>query len=430
MFGKLPLLKKSITSPQNKSTSNIIYFDNRINDEGHLKIVNKYLKIKDNLKIYIYNYYPDGFTNLTHFIDETKQNKSYDLKETYKSWLYFIDFVLHSTMYTTDPSIADFFIVPQWENLYKGKNYYEDLVRPLKNATESEYYKNTAPKRNHIFIYISDDTPLSEKRIPVLLRNELKERFIRLSYSGRISGFGKFHNTKQSDSIFNFDSEHEIVVPPGVPLNCAFIPTLAFKKCERDIFYKGTMNVPNAQLERKDALNYMNKNFSLTDNPEDSLFGIHCAGYGIWTARFYNYLNMGIIPILFSDGVIMPFESFFNYKSFSLKVLGSTCDCDDKKLVNYLKYVINIYRRYSQGKDIEINIEEKEVYSRIIGLQNNIREISSWFNWKSQDPYKNPFTLIIIELSDRLNNNYICSENPIAKEEYYDLNSEKLPLYK
>lgn len=398
-------------------------------DTSKIKMINKYLDIKDKIKIYIYDFYPPGFTGLKHFIDETKKNRDYDLYETYKSWLYFIDYILQSPMYTTNPSIADFFLVPQWENLYKGKNYYRDLIIPLKNATESEYYKKTSPKRNHIFIYISDDTPLFEERIPEPLRNELKERFIRLSYSGRITGFGKFHNKSQTDSIFHFNSSDEIVVPPCIPTK--YCNPNCIKHYKDGVFYDGTLNPPHVQLERRDALHYMNKNVQMTKKAEEGLFGIHCAGYGIWTARFYNYLGLGIIPVLFSDGVIMPFESFFNYKSFSLKILGSTCDSNDQRFVHELKNACTIYRKYSQGQVQHIEIkEEKDVYDRIVNMQNNVKEISCWFDWKSQDPYKNPYTLIMIELNNRLNNTYSPTTNPIAKEEYYDLNSDNLPLYK
>jgi hypothetical protein len=55
----------------------------------------------------------------------------------------------------------------------------------------------------------------------------------------------------------------------------------------------------------------------LSEN-QDAYFGVHCAGWGIWTARLYNYLEMGIIPIIASDGVILPFEKYINYKSFTI----------------------------------------------------------------------------------------------------------------
>jgi hypothetical protein len=64
-------------------------------------------------------------------------------------------------------------------------------------------------------------------------------------------------------------------------------------------------------------------------------------------------------------------------------------------------------------------------------MQKNVKEIFDWFDWKSKIPFKNPFTLIIIELYNRYYNNYKINENNlIAKEEFYNLNNENLPLYK
>ena len=54
-------------------------------------IVDKFLSIQKNIKIYVYEYYPSGYSGLKHFINETKKNRNYDWGETYKSWLYFID---------------------------------------------------------------------------------------------------------------------------------------------------------------------------------------------------------------------------------------------------------------------------------------------------------------------------------------------------
>ena len=445
------------------------------------KIIDKFLNINSKLRIYIYDFYPSEFSSLTEFIDKTMENQNYNWGETYKSWLYFMNYLIKSPIYTNDPSIADLFLVPQWENLYKGSNYYRDLILPLKNAIESPYYLNSNPKRNHIFIYISDNTVLSEDRIPSDLRLEIQKRFICITYSGRITNFGKYHIKNQSDNIFNFDSLNEIVVPPGIPINCYSIKNPS-KFNNNDIFYSGTLNPPDIQKERKDSLNYINNNINI-NNKDNCYFGIHCAGYGIWTARFYNYLLTGIIPISFSDGVIMPFESFFNYKSFSLKILGSTCDNNDQNFVKSIKYACNICRKNSENeliinKDennenynkilkIQENIielrdwvcknneteiynkilktqeninevkdwfdyknNETEIYDRIFKMQENIIEIRDWFDWKSKIQYKNPFTLIIIELYNRFINDYKPTENPIAKEEFYNFNIENLPLYK
>jgi hypothetical protein len=372
-------------------------------------IINKYLEVTKSLKIYIYDFYPAEFRSLIEFIERTVANRNYDWGETYKSWLYFMHFLVHSPMYTTDPSIADFFLVPQWENLYKGQNFYNHLIMPLKAATQSEHFKNTTT-RNHIFIYISDDTPLYDKRIPLDLRIHLQNRFIRITYSGRITGFGKYHNSNNTESIFNFNAAHEIVVPPGIPVNY-------YKKeepnhlCKNDITYKGTLSPPKNMVERSDFLKYISSNFEIGE--ADAYFGVHCAGHGIWTARLYNYLITGVIPILCSDGVILPFERFLNYRAFSVKVLSSTYDKNEQSFVDSIKHACSQARKTSS----------------LYKMQKCAKEASEWLDWKSTTPYRNPFTLIILELYDRLMNRDITLSDPIAKEEFFTFDAH-VPLYK
>jgi hypothetical protein len=398
------------------------------------RIIRDFLEISKYFKIYIYDFYPSNFDSLENFINHTLENKNYEWGETYKSWIYFMDYLIKSNIYTNDPLKAHLFLVPQWENLNWGNNYYQDLLFNLEKAVDSKYYKNTHPKRNHIFIYTSDDTLLYDERIPENLKNHLRDRFIRITYSGRIRNFGKFHNNEQTDEIFNFDYSNEIVVPPGIPVK-NYIKKKPKKNAINNILYKGTFTPPQEQIERIDVLKYMTMNFEINDN-DDSYFGIHCAGYGIWTARFYNYLGMGVIPISFSDGVIMPFEEFFNYQSFSMKILSSSVDSNNQDFVHKIDNICNIVRKYSNDNDNdnEYSIQEKEekkIANLFFSMQKNVKEIFDWFDWKSKIPFKNPFTLIIIELYNRYYNNYKINENNlIAKEEFYNLNNENLPLYK
>lgn len=372
-------------------------------------IINRYLEVTKSLKIYIYDFYPAEFSSLIDFIDRTVANKDYDWGETYKSWLYFMHFVVHSPMYTTDPSKADFLLVPQWENLYKGRNFYNDLIMPLKKATQSEHFKNTTA-RNHIFIYISDDTPLYDGRIPLDLRIHLQTRFIRITYSGRITKFGKYHNSNSTDMFFNFNAEHEIVVPPGIPVG-HYKKSDPTKFCKNDIIYKGTLTPPKNMVERADFLKYISSNFEIGD--DDAYFGVHCAGHGIWTARLYNYLITGVIPILCSDGVILPFERFLNYRAFSVKVLSSTYDKNDQNFVGAIKNACSQARQDAS----------------LFEMQARAKEASEWLDWKSTTPYRNPLTLIILELHDRLMNRDVTVSDPIAKDEFFAFD-RGVPLYK
>ena len=312
--------------------------------------------------------------------------------------------------------------MPQYEFVYRWKNFKRDYIEPLEKAINSEHFKKSL-KRNHLIAYSSDHTVLGDFRIPNHLKDVIRERFFRISYSGRLYKFGKFHNNTVSDTMFDFNPAHEVVVPPGIPLNY-YIRKPIKRYHDNDIMYIGTLSPINKLVERRDALKYMSQNFTIKDT-DDSYFGIHCAGAGIWTARFYNYLTLGIIPICFSDGVLLPFETFFNYRSFSLKILSQTCDHNKQEFVETIKSACAATRDFTKD-----SAPENTVATRIYRMQDNVDEVADWFNWRSEKPFKNPFTLTIIELYNKVNNCFKETENPVAKEEFYDFNESDLPLYK
>lgn len=383
------------------------------------KIIELFCDCEKKMKIYIYPYFLPQYESLESFIDIVKNDKEYNWGETYKSWVYFIDRLLKSKMVTDDQNKADLFLVMQWENYFKGLKYNRDLITPLRNAISSDIYKSTNPKRNHIFIYISDNTPIFEKRIPKWIRTELNKRFIRLTHSGRIFNFGEYHSTDspklQGPRIFNFNHLEEIVMPCGIPNNELTIHTkkkLNLNERKTEFYYRGDLNPIKELTERKNFLELIKKHTNINDKLS-CLYGIHAAGYGIWTARFFNYLQLGIIPVFRSDGVIMPFERFFNYESFSIKLLANQKENDDiiKKLLTIDKTKSNI--------------------SKIL---NNIEQIKDFFNWKSTDKYKNPFTLIIIDLFEfvKLNKNEISNiskKSYIAKKQFHNLKNDLPELF-
>ena len=155
------------------------------------------------------------------------------------------------------------------------------------------------------------------------------------------------------------------------------------------------------------------KKHSDINSDTNNIYGIHAAGWGIWTARFYHYMQLGIIPIFQSDGVIMPFERFFNYESFSIKLLSNKANDD------IVKYLL----------DVDL------VNSNIQKMLNNIESVKDFFNWKSTDKFKNPFTLSVIELYDfvKINNKKsinISEKSYISKKEFYHIENELPNLYR
>jgi hypothetical protein len=371
-------------------------------------LIERFKEVSSKLKIYIYPFFPQGYTSVTHFVDSIMNSTVYDWGEIYKSWLYFTHFLVHSPMYVEDPSKADLFLVPQWENLNRSRSYRDDLIRPVLTAIMSDTYRNSGPKRNHIFIYISDDTPLSDFRIPPLIKQHFRERFIRLTYSGRIPDFGQNHRSDQP--MLQYDPENEIVVPPGIPLEYDLHKEPP-KVCANTFLYSG-WDIKQGQKERANFLKYMEGRMSPN---QDSYFGIHCAGFGIWTSRFYNYLNMGIIPVVPSDGVVLPFEKFLNYPAFSVKLLSSTYNTNNKGPIQELERVAE---RERSGAD-----------TGLFSMQKNAKEVANWFYWRSKEPFKNPFTLIILELYQFVSG-VKGLDYSIAKKEFYNVEEgAKLPLY-
>ena len=65
----------------------------------------------------------------------------------------------------------------------------------------------------------------------------------------------------------------------------------------------------------------------------------------------------------------------------------------------------------------------------LFGMQKNAKEIANWFYWRSKEPYKNPFTLIILELYQFVSGVKL-TDHPCAKREFYNIEEgAKLPLY-
>ena len=51
-----------------------------------------------------------------------------------------------------------------------------------------------------------------------------------------------------------------------------------------------------------------------------SVFFLCPEGYSPWSPRIYESLNLGSIPIIIADGIVLPFERFIPWRSFSLKL--------------------------------------------------------------------------------------------------------------
>jgi hypothetical protein len=376
-------------------------------------------RVQEALRIYVYPLTPGGPGRLRDFIAHAIHDEEHACVETYKAWAYFMARLVESPVYTEDPDEADLFLIPQWETLNKGRRYADDLVRPLEEAIASRLYAESGPGRNHLFIYNSDDSPLSEERIPAWIRDHLRHRFVRLSYSGRDSDWGQFHLDKACRAA-DFDPTDEIVVPPVVPVDCRGYRDPGAER-RHDIYYRGALRPPAGQVERSRFLDYVTS-FADVSADEDAYFGLHSAGWGIWTARLYNYLNLSIVPVISSDGVILPFERLLNYRAFTVKILAETYarKRDPSPLARLQEAARAARAAASDGADLPDGTSV--LAERLYGMQQNAKAASYWLDWRSEDRFRNPFSLVLIELYGFVDRR--CRPDirqPVARAEYWEI---------
>jgi hypothetical protein len=120
----------------------------------------------------------------------------------------------------------------------------------------------------------------------------------------------------------------------------------------------------------------------------------------------------------------MPFEKFINYKAICVKILAKTYSSEIDNPIKYIQNAIKLFRNNEND-----SFEEKEIIDSLVNMRKNIKEIANWFDWRSKNEYKNPFTLIILELFYKKNNIKTAGNSLIARQEFYDLNISNEPVY-
>ena len=118
----------------------------------------------------------------------------------------------------------------------------------------------------------------------------------------------------------------------------------------------------------------------------NSSYGVHAAGFGIWSARLYAFLIAGVVPILFSDGVVLPFERVLRYEAGIVKLLSATYVADDRAPLEVLRD-LDSDRRCADGGG-----------GRLARMERAARSLGRWLDWHSVDSLRNPHTLVVLEL--------------------------------
>eukprot|EP00966_Prymnesium_polylepis_P036180 839352-Prymnesium_polylepis.2 len=330
------------------------------------------------LRMYLYPITTSGWVSheaMSGFVDEAIANVSAApldngrSRMTYSAGLLLMRRLLTSRVRTTDAREADLFLVPQWEGLLgdfgAGLQAFRGVQPQLDLVLDSRIYSDSGPTRNHLVIYTSDATLPCDAGVVQgeIRRRALAERFVTLQYSGRVDCFGLCH-TKDACCKGCYNSSASVVVPSVIPRRQWHGPTSG--KCGSRVTPTSTFRFDlevrtrfeaTTQIERHAVVHFVRQyrvwqqqqlllpNTTergvtrsgtetavavatlalINTNRSDfrSVFGLHAAGYGTWSARLWDFMTHCVVPVIFTDGVILPFERFLQYELFSAKLLST-----------------------------------------------------------------------------------------------------------
>jgi hypothetical protein len=64
----------------------------------------------------------------------------------------------------------------------------------------------------------------------------------------------------------------------------------------------------------------------------DSVFSLCPSGWSSWSPRLFDSIMTASIPVIFADGIQLPFEALVDYRSFAVKIANGKVDTIDNHL--------------------------------------------------------------------------------------------------
>jgi len=321
------------------------------------------------VKLFMYSA-PPGF-NRSLELDYVRYRRSSHMtwKLEYALWN-----LIPRHIYTNDPEEADFFIVPNALMGHFGSwtQYLSSLLAPmLRHILNDHPYFNRSGGRDHLFVYSGDTGPMCDCNLATLL---LKEHAFMDSMVGSMLRIGYYgHRGPHSTTVENrtnancgwrdgediampmFNEYHKR--PPAMPWPAALRSSIV-----ADVHFRGSVWGPTKPLTcmtvqgavtyacsigiRYWLQRYMTRecqlpalpwpalqlpaNLKLSANrstPRCSfqsgdvtrgLYNFCPAAHACWSARFFDSIDRGHIPVVLADGIVQPFEELLDYDHFSV----------------------------------------------------------------------------------------------------------------
>ncbi len=301
----------------------------------NVRILNRKYPIKTDLKVYCYDL-PDEY-----------RSRPDELPLPSETFYAIYDF-FKNNIATTDPTEADLFFVPL--NLIQSQFRNED---PGKIINELKYLSS---KKDHILVAAGDFSQRSKKNhFGLAYKNtyDWLEKFILLALESTNDlipnqdiGIIPF-NTLVDDPYFNTNTriclysflgriKHELLPKNHVRTQLAYLENKPDVFVDTKLKYTTRRKLENNyRYATKDDFELLARNSAFTLAP---------AGYGKWTYRFFQAIQWGSIPVLFSDDYIKPFINRIPYDSFSITLPEKEISNVDKILRTISPHEIKQYQ--------------------------------------------------------------------------------------
>ena len=270
-----------------------------------------------------------------------------------------------------NPLLADYFLIPHdlycfifFHQLFVNfsnaqfkahvSNYSRNYFEPLLNTARWQFpywMMSDQPGANHIVVFVGGrNMGVLEDHVQMALQHviQLGPTGIRQDLLRRHAAVLYLH--RNLPVIYRH--AYDVVIPPFTPTE---VPTMTntknwYAKKTRFFFFAGALNHSFSSRSARPLLDMFARNrsgiwkierkaFSVmkivngymsgeeyANTIMASVFALCPEGYSPWTPRIYEAINLGSIPLLLADGIVLPFERFIPWRSFTLKMNVSNVD--------------------------------------------------------------------------------------------------------
>jgi hypothetical protein len=109
--------------------------------------------------------------------------------------------------------------------------------------------------------------------------------------------------------------------------------------------YNMTTKVQGKQFDTMTIIDGHIKPNEYIESIQSTVFSLCPEGFLPWSPRLYEAIQIGAIPIILADNIVLPFERFIAWRSFSAKVNVSNI----RKMINYVHRIKN-FEKYIERK--------------------------------------------------------------------------------